>query len=241
MKTMITALAAAGALLLTATPAQAAPKDPVRALKAQFATGHGVRFTEATRHCKTSVQTRKGTFQFDKKGLAASDITASIAGLKERSITIGKTTYISGGMLNKLSSGGKTWLQVRNMPGGTSGMYGQVINPAEPKTLAALVKRSKHTGNRYTGTITFKELGKLSPWFKASFLLVKENSKVSYTFTVNSAGLVNRVTSSYKGSGVLDTAAQAGKTTTIDTRFTGWGAKVSIKAPNPDDVTVASD
>lgn len=31
------------------------------------------------------------------------------------------------------------------------------------------------------------------------------------------------------------------KTVTTDTRFTGWGKKVSIKAPNPDTVTTEPD
>ncbi|MET7339259.1 hypothetical protein [Nonomuraea sp. NPDC005650] len=49
MKKTITALVVCGALLVTAAPAQAAPKDPVRALKAELVAGHGVRFTETSR------------------------------------------------------------------------------------------------------------------------------------------------------------------------------------------------
>ncbi|MGW5159316.1 hypothetical protein ACWEPN_27885 [Nonomuraea wenchangensis] len=46
LKKTITALAVCGVFLVTAAPAQAAPKDPVRALKAKLVPGHGVRFTE---------------------------------------------------------------------------------------------------------------------------------------------------------------------------------------------------
>lgn len=244
MKSMITALVAGGTLLVTAAPAQAAPKDPVRALKTQLVTGHGVRFTETTTLVdgddKTAFQRRTGAFQFSKKGLAASDITAKVVARsdeQERAITIGRTTYLSGGMWKDRLPEGKTWYRVGHMPGGGSGFYGQVINPAEPKTLAGLVKRAKRAGSRYTGTITFKELDKLSPWFGASVpLRMHDDTKVSYTLTVTGAGLVSRVTSSYKATGVLDTDALEGKTFTIDSRFTGWGGKVSVKAPDPDQV-----
>lgn len=67
-KTTITALVACGCLLAAAAPAQAAPKDPVRALKAELTSGRGVRFTETTvlsGDRKTKIQSRKGTFQFN--------------------------------------------------------------------------------------------------------------------------------------------------------------------------------
>lgn len=244
MKSMITALVAGGALLVTAAPAQATPKDPVRALKAQLVTGHGVRFTETTTLVdgddKTAFQRRSGTFQFGGKGLAASDISAVLLAKgseKERAITIGRTTYVSGGPWKDQLPEGKTWYRAGNMPGGGSGFYGQVINPAEAKTLATLVKRAKRAGSRYTGKITFKELDKLSPWFGASVpLRMHDDTKVTYTLTVNGAGLVSRVTSSYAATGVFDANGLDGKTFTIDSRFTGWGKKVSIKAPDPDKV-----
>jgi hypothetical protein len=45
------------------------------------------------------------------------------------------------------------------------------------------------------------------------------------------------VKSSYAATGVFDTNQHEGKTIVIDSRFTGWGAKVSIKAPDPGKVT----
>jgi hypothetical protein len=246
MKIVIMALVTGGALVLTAAPAQAAPKNPVRALKAQLVTGHGVRFTETTTLAdgddKAVFQRRTGTFQFGKKGIAASDITARPGAANrippERAISIGKVTYLSGGMWTDRLPSGATWYRTGNMPGGGSGFYGQVINPAEPKTLAGLIKRARHSGSTYSGKITFKELDKLSPWFGASVMFrFHDDTKVSYTLTVNGAGLVSRVTSSYAANGVFDTQALTGKTFTMDSRFTGWGRKVSVKAPDPDKVS----
>ncbi|MCF6468499.1 hypothetical protein FAF44_08875 [Nonomuraea sp. MG754425] len=56
--------------------------------------------------------------------------------------------------------------------------------------------------------------------------------KIAYTLTLSSAGLVSRVQTSYTVSrdGELDEV-------TVDSRYTGWGSKVSIKAPDPDTVT----
>ncbi|MBB5780643.1 hypothetical protein [Nonomuraea jabiensis] len=242
MKKTITALAAGCAFLATATPAQAAPKDPVRALKSKLVSGHGVRFTETTTLVgdgKVKLQSRKGTFQFDAKGIAASDITNKTGPAEpERAISIGKVTYTSGGIWEERLPAGKTWLKSGGMPGGAGGFYGQVINPAEPKTLATLIKKGKLRGSTLTGQITFKELEKVSRWFDASIpLRMHDDTKVAYTLTLTSAGLVSRVKSSYAATGVFDKSGFDGKTITIDSRFTGWGAKVSIKAPDPDTVT----
>ncbi|MFB9208734.1 hypothetical protein ACFFV7_46655 [Nonomuraea spiralis] len=241
-KTMITALAASCCLLTATVPAQAAPKDPVRALKAVLTSGHGVRFTETTTLSggkNNKFQSRKGTFQFNAKGVAASDITATPVGRpRERTISIGNVSYTSGGMWADRLPEGKSWYKGNGLLGGGSAFYGQVINPVEPKTLAALVKKGKLSGRTLTGRITFKELEKASRWFGASIpLRMHDDTKVSYTLTLTSAGLVSRVKSSYAATGVLDTSALEGRTITIDSRFTGWGAKVSIKPPASDAVS----
>ncbi|MFD1545340.1 hypothetical protein [Nonomuraea guangzhouensis] len=242
MKKMITSLVACGALLVPATPAQAtAPKDPVQALKSKLIAGHGVRFTETTTLSgddKVKLQDRKGMFQFNARGVAASDIkTNALKSEPERSISVGKVGYTSGGLFNDRLPEGKTWLKSGGMYGGAGGFYGQVINPAEPKTLATLIKKGRLTRSTITGKITFDELEKVSPWFGASIPLRMHNEKVTYTLTLTSAGLVSRVKSSYAATGVFDKSEFDGKTITIDSRFTGWGTKVSIKAPDPATVT----
>ncbi|MEV0201605.1 hypothetical protein [Nonomuraea sp. NPDC050691] len=271
MKTVITTVVAGGALLVSAAPAQAAPagatsaggvpgaahavpaevapKDPLRALKARLVPGHGVRFTEATSLKADGVTApllkRTGTFQFSKKGIAASDITAKWGTATgradekpERVISIGKVSYESSDMWKDKMPPGKTWYRSGGLPGGGSGFYGQVINPAEPGTLAALLKKGKRSGSTLKGTITFKELAKVSPWFDASVPIRSDNAaKVSYTVTFAGSGLATKVTSSYAANAVFDTSALDGKTITSETRYTGWGRKVSIKAPAPDTVT----
>ncbi|WP_344862901.1 hypothetical protein [Planomonospora alba] len=242
MKTTIAALMACGFLLAAAAPAQAAPKDPVRALKGKLTSGHGVRFTETTTLSgddTIKIQSRKGIFQFDARGVAASDITATPVGRpRERTISVGKVSYTSGGMWEDRLPEGKSWLKGNALLGGGSGFYGQVINPVEPKTLAALVKKGRLSGSTLTGKITFKELAKASRWFDASVPLRMHNgTKVSYTLTLTPAGLVSRVKSSYAATGVFDKTEFEGKTITIDSRFTGWGTRVSVKAPPSEKVT----
>ncbi|MFG2076177.1 hypothetical protein [Nonomuraea maritima] len=120
-----------------------------------------MRFTETTTLATPSgrdrkkLQDRKGTFPFSAKGIAASDITANqVGGLRERGVSVGKTGYISGGILANRLPPGASWSRT-NLRAGTSGFHGKVI--------------------------------------------------------------------------------------TIDSRFTGWGSKASIKAPDPKDVADLAD
>ncbi|MFI7454097.1 hypothetical protein ACIBQX_41865 [Nonomuraea sp. NPDC049714] len=242
MRKTIIALAAC-APLLVALPAHAtAPKakDPVRALKSEFVAGHGVRFTETTTLSgeKTKVQSRKGTFQFNAKGIVAHDIVTTFAPDRlERVISVGKFSYLKSPSLLLLE--GKTWARRSRGVAGGGSFNGQVINPAESKTLAALIKKGKLTKRAITGKITFKELDKISPWFAMSVpLRMQDDATVTYALTLTSAGLVSRVKSSYAATAVFDVGNHEGKTMTIDSRFTGWGAKTSIKAPDPKTVDV---
>ncbi|MEV0152010.1 MULTISPECIES: hypothetical protein [unclassified Nonomuraea] len=242
MKKMITALAAgavmSAALSAVAAPAQAAPKDPVSALKAELVPGHGVRFTETVTWSdgtdEREVQDRKGVFQFDRKDVAAFDIKIHWDDDdygRQRAVGIGKITYHSGGVMPAVLPEGKTWYKVKRY--GVPDSYGQILNPAEPRTLAALIEHGKAAKSSVTGTITFKDLKQVSAWWAGakadkSF----DNTKVSYTLTLTSAGLVSRVQSSF-------TATEDGKSAMIavDSRYSGWGAKVSVKAPDPAKVT----
>jgi hypothetical protein len=242
MRKTIIALAAC-APLLAALPAHAtAPKakDPVRALKGEFVAGHGVRFTETTTLSgdPKKVQSRKGTFQFNAKGIVAHDIVTTFAPERlERIISVGKYSYIKSPSLLLLE--GKTWARRTSGSAGGGGFNGQVINPAEPRTLSALIKKGRLTKRAITGKITFKELKKVSPWFGRSIpFRAKDDTTITYTLTLTSAGLVSRVKSSYAATGVLDIVDHEGKTMTIDSRFTGWGARISIKAPDPKTVDV---
>jgi hypothetical protein len=54
---------------------------------------------------------------------------------------------------------------------------------------------------------------------------------------VNRGGLPQRLTTSHTATGIFDSPGWEGKTITVDTRFTSWGTKVSIKAPPASKVT----
>ncbi|MFG1709383.1 hypothetical protein ACFLIM_39950 [Nonomuraea sp. M3C6] len=235
MKKMIILVAACGALMVAAVPAQAAPKNPVSVLKAKLVPGHGVRFTDTVTWSdgtdERGARDSKGAFQFGKKGVTAFDVSMDSGYEQERVISIGKTGYYSGGDLAGLLPEGKTWF--KGTGGAIPDSWAQFLNPAEPKTLAALIKNGKSKGSSVTGSITVKELKAVSAWIAAARIDKEhEDIKISYTLTLSSAGLVSRARSSY-------TVTEDGESNmvTVDSRYTGWGSKVSIKAPDPNTVT----
>ncbi|MFI7698034.1 hypothetical protein [Nonomuraea sp. NPDC049480] len=223
-------------------PAQAAPKDPVRVLKSTLIPGHGVRYTEIANWSDgtetSQAYATKGVLQFGKKSLAAYDIASTAYDdEKDRVIYNGKATYYSGAIAGDLPKG-KTWLKVPG-GGGMPSQFDQVLNPTEPTTLSALLTKGSKRGNTVTGTITFKDLRKVSAWFSRSPLRSwASDTEVSYKLTLNSAGLVSKLWSSYTAKGVSEGyEAFEGSTAIVDTRYIGWGAKVSVKTPHPKTVT----
>ncbi|MEU6715445.1 hypothetical protein ABZ897_28610 [Nonomuraea sp. NPDC046802] len=215
-------------------------------MKAVLASGHGVHFTETATLLDGSVtrqeRRRKGIFEFGKKvGVKSLDVTtAGGEDGRERAIgfnhPIGGTSYQSGGLIGKWLRNGKTWLE------GSHQLYlhhtallgddEQLINPTEPATLAALLKNGQTSGNTVTGVITFKELEKVSLWFgQSAHRSWDGDTKLSYTLTVTSAGLVSRVQSMYTVSDT-DLEELVGKTFHVDTRYSRWGDTLSIKAPD---------
>ncbi|TMR94760.1 hypothetical protein [Nonomuraea basaltis] len=242
MKKMISALLVCGTLLVATAPAQAAPQDPVRALKAKLVAGHGVHFTEIADWSDGTdteqAYTNKGVLQFDAKKPAAYDIVSTAWDEeKDRVIYIDKTTYLSGALAEGLPKG-KTWYKYKG-GGGLPYLYGQILNPAESATLSALLRKGTTAGNKVTGKIAFKDLAKVSPWFSRSELSTwPGGTEVSYTLTLTSAGLVSKLWSSFTAKSVPDDYSDyEGSTFIVDTRYTGWGSKVSVKAPNPKTVT----
>ncbi|MFE3449732.1 hypothetical protein ACFXJ8_12435 [Nonomuraea sp. NPDC059194] len=253
---------AAVAVLVPGAPAQAAPKDPVRALEGQFADGRGVKFTDtATLYLggnRKVTARRTGAFRFGASGTVAADLTGRLmgsvtdvamdlpegsAGLSkpERVISMGKTSYISGGFVGEFMPEGKTWLKRTNdrLLGITSG-YTQLVNVTEPKTLKALLATGKPSRGAHSGEITFGELYRISPWFRHS-LPVKRSPEavVTWKLQVGSDGLAQRLTTSYPATAIGYHVS--GLTMRVDTRFTGWGAKVSVKAPPSGRVTAKLD
>jgi hypothetical protein len=96
-----------------------------------------------------------------------------------------------------------------------------------------LIEKGSRKGNVVTGSVTLKELKAVSAWIGAANTgRENESVKIAYTLTLSSAGLVSRVRTSF-------TLLKDGElnVVTVDSRYTGWGGKVSIKAPAPGSVT----
>ncbi|MGA4996197.1 hypothetical protein [Nonomuraea bangladeshensis] len=247
MRKMLATVMACAALLTGAAPAQAVvTKDPVQALNAILAPGHGMHFTETTTLLdgtdERSERRRKGIFEFDAKGGVKSlDVTTTGGEYgRERVIgfnhDIGGTGYQSGGLVGKWLKKGKTWwkdshqLYLRHTE--LLDYDEQLVNPAEPATLAALLRNGQRSGDTVTGAITFKELERASRWAEHSTHAGWDpDTRLTYTVTLTSSGLVGRVQSMFTFSDGLDELV--GKTVHVDTRYSRWGDKVSIKAPDP--------
>ncbi|ETK33235.1 hypothetical protein MPTA5024_25510 [Microbispora sp. ATCC PTA-5024] len=247
----------------TSASAQARTADPAAVLQKQFRTGHGVAFTEkilSTERGKTDILIRRaGKFQFGTGGVAASTITSTfnvkaseikelpeeLQGVfrPEQTIRIGTTSYIKGGIFGSFLPDGKTWLKYPSgPPAGMSSMFGQLVGVTEPATLKTLLSTAKKGSGVYSGRVTFAQLWKVSKWFRSTQVGkkptgAKAKSQVTWKLYVTAKGLVTRIVSSYPGTAV---GLGAGAVTT-DTRFTGWGGRVSIKPPAADDVAGMAD
>lgn len=249
MKRIIAALAVCGALLAGGGSSQAATKDPVQTLDALLAPGRGVHFTEVTTLSgggERVERRRTGVFEFHPKGgVKALDVTTTggehgrerVIGLSH---DVGGTSYQSGGFVGKWLKEGNVWWEDSHQSHlwhtELLGYDEQLVNPAEPATLAALLKNGKRRGKTFTGAITFKKLEQASLWAQHStHISWGSATKLSYTITLNSRNQVSRVRSTFTFAEGLDELI--GKTLHVDTRYSRWGGKVSIKAPDPRKMT----
>ncbi|TKK91060.1 hypothetical protein FDA94_04745 [Herbidospora galbida] len=231
-----------------AAPAQAAP-NPVAALKTQYKTGYGVKYSDTFRRGTAIFSRRTGTFQFGRAGVTASDISsrfplkaADMAALPEhlravlkpeRVIKIGATAYIKGGFLATFLPGDKTWLRFPGGPAaGVPGVFGQLINPLEATTLQRLLQKSNRVGSVYVGKITLGELWTSSKWLQGFGAFggpspAQKRAALSFKLYVNAKGLVTRIVTTTKAS----TVGLTGPAVSADSRFVSWGTKVSVKPP----------
>ncbi|GAA3585836.1 hypothetical protein GCM10022419_079870 [Nonomuraea rosea] len=247
MRRLITALVVCGALLTSAALAQAEAKDPVQALRAVLAAGRGVQFSEtSTLADGAGERRRRGVFELDAKG-AVKALDVTITGGEhgpERAIgfnhDIGGTAYRSGGRIGKWLRKGKTWWkdahQLHLWHTELLGHDEQVVNPAEPAVLAALLKNGQRSGNAVTGAITLKQLEQVSRWAEHSTHAGWDpDVELVYTVTLTPGSLVSRVQSTFTFAGGLEELE--GKTLDVDTHYSRWGGKVSIKAPDRRETT----
>jgi hypothetical protein len=238
MRRIIAGLAVAvAATLVTVAPAQAAPANPVKALKKQFSPGHGVRVAETSRtyvNGKEGAVTRTtGSFAFGASGVVASDLSNRIKtpkGAKEstynvlasaRTVSVGGHTYARGGLFAAELPEGKKWVRYE---GGSAGTTSQLINILDPRVLKGVLAKAKPSKGDYRGTITVKELVGLSG-DKLGGELGK--IKVSFLLDADSRGLITRVVSDW----TIDFGILGASKSVTDTRYTGWGAKIKIVAP----------
>ncbi|MEO3873541.1 hypothetical protein ABGB18_32415 [Nonomuraea sp. B12E4] len=245
MKRILAGLAlASSAVLMTAVPAQATSADPVKALRKQFVAGHGVRVSETARSLLSGkpngVTSTTGVYGFGKAGIVASDMRTRVMGGESdklptppRVINVGDRAYAQGGLSSEELPDGKRW--VRYAMAGDPRSGGQPLDIFKPEVLKALVTQAKSTkGGTYRGSLPFGTLGKIY-----GEKVDKRLSEISigYVLDLNAKGLVTRVRSEYS----LDFGMLGKSTSTVDTRYTGWGSKVTIKAPAADEVIDVED
>lgn len=255
--------------VVSASTAHAQAADPVTALKSQFRSGHGVKFLDVTKMrgygSGAVLAQREGVFRFGTSGIAASDQTAKLrikasdleamsegagenerkgmAGLAkpERVIRIGNVSYVSGGVFGEFLPADKTWIRFPNVTLGATGTLSQLINITKPATLKALLAHATQRAGVYRGKITFGELYKVSPWFRAAAMLPPSGKHaktvLDWKLFVGADRLPRRLTTTYSTGG----AATGGMSMTVETRYVGWGSKVTVKAPPADEVAKLSE
>ncbi|WP_030912599.1 hypothetical protein [Streptosporangium amethystogenes] len=165
-----------------------------------------------------------------------------IAGLAEpeRVVRVKKKAYLSGGAFGQFLPQDKPWLGYPEDTLGLTGSMGQVVNAAEPATLKALLAHATvKKPTAYAGKITFGELQKVSPWFRAAQgggKLSGEQAKImiKWKLFLNADRLPARLATSY-------TQFSGGSAWTVDTRYTNWGSKVTIDAPPADQVATMKE
>lgn len=270
MKTLMAGLALATAgMSITTVPARAVvPKDPGAAVKKQLVSGRGVKFVERVAvfdgRRPTILLRRSGTIQFSGSGMAASDLTGTFTtkagalgiltgpdaskalATPERSITVGKTIYLSGLIWDTIKPENETWYETSRpwqggtpyvLHGGFAGLYGQPVNvSSEPSTLKTLLKNASRIPGGYTGKITLGALSAISPSFRARLFGERPSSEASksvinWKLTVNAKGLPTRLVSTMPATPLLSMGLGTKATVSFETRYTGWGTKVSITAP----------
>ncbi|MGC5013718.1 hypothetical protein ACLQ2R_23395 [Streptosporangium sp. DT93] len=265
------------AALTPASASRTSAADPVSALTRWFTPHRGVRLAENTKiigegkKYRAIFTRRAGTLEFGARGLVASDLTTrftvpttgdgGIAGLfsPSRTVSVKGTAYTSGGVFADSLPEGKKWLRTPGDTGSLVSAVQQIISTVEPGTLRATLARTAARrpggtwdGTRTTvhsGTITLGELFTVSPAVRA-MLGTRPTGRsatlpVSWKIYLGSDLLVRRVVSSYTEStrGLNSTEL----TYVNDTRYTGWGTKVTIKAPPTaqvadfDELTIGAD
>ncbi|GAA1010720.1 hypothetical protein Aple_029970 [Acrocarpospora pleiomorpha] len=253
MKRLVVAAVVGAAVLLVPAAPAVAKADPVKALKARFAAGKGVKVSNlmkiSTGGEVWATMREVGSVGFGRSGVATTDIQdkpqyskAFLDMLPEadreelrktvgitRTISTSRYAYISGARVKNYLPEGKTW--VRRFSG-TPVPGSLLVNPFEPRTLDKIIDRAgSRQGSVLKGWIASSSLAKISPSFRASFGSGAKTrdgkaAKVNYIVWLDARGLVKRVYATMTVH-IVDTPI----TYASDGRVSGWGGKVVISAP----------
>jgi hypothetical protein len=223
MKQTLTVSALAVAVLLPASPAQAAPpKDPASAVAAQFKKNRGVKFAESHRtHIDGDLfnqGTRRGVIQLSPTGTIGYDSrTTTIIG-SVRILAIGPYSYMSG----KLAAvpKGQTWNKVPSKVKGRVPFFTK-IDLTDPAVVRALLQTAKVKKKGFhQGTITLDTLR------QAGAPNVQGDIPVAWKLWTDAKHLPIRLNTKWTESGIVGERQM-----TSDLRFTGWGSKVALRPP----------
>ncbi|GGT23986.1 hypothetical protein ACFFV7_37725 [Nonomuraea spiralis] len=231
MKRLLAAAVTAAALV-QAAPAQAAA-DPATALKRQLVPGHGVTISETMRitsdHPDDAEVVRiTGSVEFGTSGPVASDVVFRMTdGTKTsrlRCLSVGGRYYLRTTELSGTLPMGKTWVLMDGLEGAPI-VSDQPVDVLAPKVIRTLLAHASLKNGLHRGSLTM-----------AQARTIGGTGAFGYRLGLNSAALPVRVDSEQK-----ITADRYWIRSVVETRLSGWGAKVSVKEPPADEVISLSE
>ncbi|GGO06865.1 hypothetical protein GCM10010116_13670 [Microbispora rosea subsp. aerata] len=250
--------------------AKAPAADPVTALRKQYAAGHGVRYVSSGAVTIAGIQGIKfsahGGYAFNRSGIAATesvqkakwndllkDEIDDLEGADDpvHKIVIGTTGYYSGGVYASVLPEGKTWLRLPGeRPASTLSL---LVNPVDARALKTVLAttKAKRPGGKvngvkttlYRGTITLGQLIQADPSVKEGFAGLGTNpgkTVVSWKLWIGPDQLVRRASAGTDLKLKIDGDSFT-VTLSEDTRFAGWGKKVTVKAPPKSKIANVTD
>ncbi|RBQ16552.1 hypothetical protein DP939_30040 [Spongiactinospora rosea] len=168
-----------------------------------------------------------------------------------RVIALPKVSYLSHPAITDFLPQGKTWVPMKGKEAvKPADLSTQAINVFEPKTLTTIAASAKAKGNGgkvdgasttvYRGTITAGELYKLSPAYRAQVVDKPKGKQakvaIDWKLWLDAKNLPRRLTTSIEQE-LMKTPYRVA----TDSRYTSWGAKVTIKAPPADQIANPED
>ncbi|MFI6744286.1 hypothetical protein ACIBI9_66495 [Nonomuraea sp. NPDC050451] len=234
-------VATAAAVCTVAVPAQAAsvqaaPMNPVKALKAQLVPGKGVKINESSgitldftaddQAMQVQVNTQTvGTLAFGKGNVAAADLRIRMSSRQKESkapyrvIAESRNAYVTNAGIAKALPSGRSWIQSK-ASGRENAVLNMGITPAELQFM--LDNASEVATGEYQGTAKL-----------ADFRHDKSAGEGTVEFHLYFDGhnLLTRAvvdTTTYPDD---DTTAYDQMVFHTDTKYSGWGAQVKIAAP----------